>query len=287
MVRTVGLVIKPGQPEALHLLGVVRSLSPSSVRLMVEQTGHHALQQVPSGVEPVDSAVFEREADLVVVLGGDGTFIHAASLLQNRLVPLLGINMGRVGLLTEVTRDELSHYYPRALESQLPHTDRLRLDATLLREGQPVLSLRILNDAVVAQLALSRIAVYRVSLGQELVTVVRGDGVIVATPTGSTAYSLAAGGSILDPGLEAVAVTPICPHALSQRPLIVKPDGEICVQLESDNTVFATLDGQVGHEFRRGDVLSLRRSPVGTRILTTPGRSYFQTLRQKLRWGEV
>src|SRR5262249_49724989 len=128
---------------------------------------------------------------------------------------------------------------------------------------------------------------YRVTSRDELVTMVRGDGVIVSTPTGSTAYSLAAGGSILWPGLEAMAITPICPHSFSQRAIVLPPEGEFQVTLESDNAVFATLDGQVGHEFVRGDVLCVRRSPVPTRLFAVPGRSYFQSLRTKLRWGET
>ena len=155
-----------------------------------------------------------------------------------------------------------------------------------VRQGAVTLQMRILNDAVVAQLALARVALYRVTFDDELVTVLRGDGVIVATPTGSTAYSMAAGGSILAPGLEAIALTPICPHALTQRPLVLSTGGTVRVYLDSDNQVFATLDGQVGQEFLQGDVLEITRSPLPLRLLHVPGRSYFEILRRKLRWGE-
>jgi NAD+ kinase len=286
MITTIGVVLKPGVTEAVAGLEKLRALA-ADARFLVEATGHHALAKVPKGVEAVDARTFEHEAGLVVVLGGDGTLIHAASLLQERVVPILGINLGRIGLLTEATRDDFASAFARAREGALPHSDRLRLEAELRRGGATVLSQRILNDAVVAQLALARIAVYRVMREDELVTVIRGDGVIVSTPTGSTAYSLAAGGSILSPELEAVAITPICPHALTQRAVVLRPQGEITICLESDSTVFATLDGQVGHEFKRGDTLVVRPSPVPTRLLTVPGRSYFQTLRQKLRWGEA
>jgi len=286
MHRVIGVVVKPGIAEALHALARLRALAPGTP-FIIEGEGHHALAPVPEGVEPVDAATFAREVDLVVVLGGDGTLIHAAHLLQERVVPILGVNMGRIGFLTEVRRDELAALFPHAVAGELPHSDRLRLKAELWRERELVLSLSVLNDAVVAQLALSRVATYRIHRGAELVTVVRGDGVIVSTPTGSTAYSMAAGGSILEPSLEAWAVTPICPHALTQRPLVINTDGEIKVTLESDSTVYATLDGQVGKEFRRGDVLALTRSPVPTRLLSVPGRSHFETLRTKLRWGEA
>ncbi len=283
---TIGLVLKPGIPEPLEVWRSVRGLVPKA-RFLIEREGHHALAEVPAGMDAVEPTTFEKEVDLVLVLGGDGTLIHAASLLQNRLVPILGVNMGRVGLLTEVTRDELTAFFPRALDGSLPFDDRMRLEASLWRGSELLLKLRILNDAVVAQLALARVAVYRVTQGEELATVVRGDGVIISTPTGSTAYSLAAGGAILEPHLEAVAVTPICPHALTQRGIVLRPDEPICVALESDSTVFATLDGQQGHPFKAGDTLVLHRAPVGIRLFRAPGRSYFQALRSKLRWGEI
>jgi NAD+ kinase len=285
MSQTIGLVLKPGVSEALAALETARRLVPQA-RFLVEEGGHHALRQVPSGVEPVDASTFEREVDLVLVLGGDGTLIHAASLIRDRLVPILGVNLGRIGFLAEVPLGDLAKVLPRALEGALTHRDRLRLDAEVWRDGAVTLRARILNDAVIAQLALARVAVYRVERDEELVTVVRGDGVIVSTPTGSTAYSMAAGGCILEPTLEAVAITPICPHALSQRGLVLTATGEIQVSLESDNVVFVTMDGQVGHEFRRGDTMKLRRAPVPTRLLTVPKHSHFETLRTKLRWGE-
>jgi NAD+ kinase len=286
MTRTIGVVLKPNAPEALASLAVARSVARSA-QFIVEASGHHALLPAPHGVHAVDAAQFEQQADMVLTLGGDGTLIHAAGLLQTRAVPILGVNLGRIGLLTEVTREALAELLPKALAGDLPVGERLRLDAELFRNGQKVLHQRILNDAVIAQLALSRIAVYRVSLDGALATVVRGDGVIVATPTGSTAYSMAAGGSIIEPTVPAVVVTPICPQSLSQRGFIITPEREIAVTLESDSTVYATLDGQVGHEFRRGDSLVLRRSPVPTLLFQVPGHGYFETLRQKLRWGEV
>jgi NAD+ kinase len=283
---TIGVVLKPGVPEALQSLTRLQKLAKDA-RFVIEDQGHHSISDLPPGVTPIDHKSFESQVDLVVVLGGDGTLIHAASLLQTRIVPILGINLGRIGLLTEVTRDELEPAFTQALAGSLPHHDRLRLEAELYRGDERIMSMRILNDAVVAQLALARVAVYRVMRNDELVTVVRGDGVIVSTPTGSTAYSLAAGGSILTPDLEAVAVTPISPHALTHRAVVLRPQGEITVSLESDSTVYVTLDGQIGHDFRRDDRLVLRQSPVPTRLVTMPGHSYFQTLRQKLRWGEA
>jgi len=286
MTRTIGLVLKSGSREAIDALSVVRPLL-GDARLLIEREGPHALADLPTSVEAVDRLHFEADSELVLALGGDGTIIHAASLLQNRVVPIVGINLGRIGFLAEVALDEAATILPRALAGELPHSDRLRLDARIVRDGRVALRVRLLNDAVVAQLALARVAVYRITRERDLVTLVRGDGVIISTPTGSTAYSMAAGGSIFEPSLDAIGLTPICPHSLTQRPLVLPTDRSLSVQLESDNAVFATFDGQVGHDFRRGDTLVVERSPIPTRLLHVPGRSHFETLRHKLRWGQT
>ncbi len=285
MAKTIGVVLKRGAPEALAALATAQRVAPEA-RFVVEAKGYHALASLPAGVEALDAETIEREADLVLVLGGDGTLIHAAALLGDRLVPILGVNLGYIGFLTEVTLDELAEMLPLALDGRLPYVDRLRLDVEVRRGDQVLAAGRVLNDAVVNQLGLARVCQYRVSLGGELVTVLRADGVIVATPTGSTAYSLAAGGSILLPGLDCIALTPICPHALTLRPLVVPSQHEVVVTLESESDVFASFDGQTGHDLRRGDQLIVRRAACGSRLYTSPRRGYFHTLRAKLRWGE-
>jgi NAD+ kinase len=256
------------------------------VRFIGEGEGHNALPEGLPGVAPVDAKTFAAEADLVLVLGGDGTLIHAAGLLVDRLVPILGVNLGHIGFLTEVTRDELLDVVAKALAGVLTSSDRMRLDVEVQRQGQTLLRRRVLNDAVVAMRSLARIATYRVMQGDQLVTTIRGDGVIVSTPTGSTAYALASGGPILWPQLEAIAITPICPHQLTQRALVLRPQGDISVTLDSESTVFASLDGHVGQEMIPGDSIVCRQAPVPTRLLHVPWRNYFQTLRTKLRWGE-
>ncbi len=285
MTSVIGLVLRPGVGEALEGLHLVIKQAPQC-RFLVEDEGHHALSRVPRDVEAVDARTFEAAVDLVIVLGGDGTMIHAASLLRERVVPILGVNLGHIGFLTEVTRDELPAVLPRVLAGTVGHVDRMRLDAELWRNGAIAHSGRVLNDVVLNPMALARLSQYRVQRGGELVTTVRGDGIIVATPTGSTAYSMAAGGPVLEPGLEAIAITPICPHELSQRPLIVAPQGDVEVSLVTDAPVFLTLDGQAGHEFLPGDLLRVRRATAPTRLLRVSERSYFQTLRTKLRWGD-
>jgi NAD+ kinase len=285
MAKTIGLVLKRNAPEALESLSVVQRAAPDA-RLLVEATGYHSFDPLPEGVESIDAETFASESDLVLVLGGDGTLIHAARLLRNRVVPILGVNLGYVGFLTDVIRGELADILPRALAGDLPYIDRMRLDVRIERGGVTVSTDRVLNDAVINQLGVARIAQYEIRVGTQLVTLLRCDGVIVATPTGSTAYSMAAGGSILTPGIEAIAITPICPHALTQRPIVVGPDQEISVRLVSNSEAMVSFDGQSGQQMRCGDAMVVSTAVVPTRLVTSPNRDYFETLRAKLRWGE-
>jgi len=282
--RTIGLVLKPDAPEALEALSTIADLLPWA-DLLVEASGHHAITLLPTRVKRVDAKTFQSQVELVVVLGGDGTFIHALSLLPDRAVPVLGINLGTIGFLTEVALDELTSGLGAALGGRLTASERMRLDVKMIRDNEVFLNGRIINDAVFAAVKMARIATCAVYCNDELVTMIRGDGVIVATPTGSTAYSLAAGGPILTPNIEAIAITPISPHQLSQRPLVVTADTEIMLQAQAADTLYATLDGQTGHTLAEGDKMLISRSPVPALVLEAPWRSYFEMLRAKLDWG--
>jgi NAD+ kinase len=285
MAKILGVVIKPGVPQALEIFQLVQTRFPA-LRYVVESSGHTAPEKRLPGTESIEPSDFEKHIDLVLVLGGDGTFIHAAALLQNRVVPIVGVNMGRIGFLAEIFSDELLEVLPKALENALPYSDRMRLQAQVFVSGKKVMDGYVLNDAVVALQSLARVADYKIRIGDKVVTTLRGDGVIVSTPTGSTAYSMAAGGSIIAPELEAIGITPICPHQLTQRPFVVPKENEVCITLDSDRTAYATLDGQAGHALQLGDYVLLKQAPVPTRILRLPSRSYFDMLRAKLRWGE-
>jgi NAD+ kinase len=285
--RLIGLVIKPGGQEAIAILDKLLSMAPAGVRFVMEAEGYHALAEMPVEIERLEREVFERDVDMVVVLGGDGTLIHAASLLQNRCVPILGINLGTIGFMTEVRAEEVDDAFAQALRDALPRSERMRLEVELWRGGEVIGSRRILNDAVITQNRMARIASFAVSYNREEITVVRGDGVMVSTPTGSTGYALAAGGSILYPELEAMAVTPICPHQLTQRPLVLSSEGEVEIRVVSDSAVFVTLDGQAGLAFDQHDSLRIRRSAVPVILYEAPWRSYFKTLRCKLNWGQA
>ncbi len=282
MSRTLGIVLKKEHPAAHEAFEQVVRVAGDARFITVERED----TPLPEGLERVPVERFERDCDLVIVLGGDGTLIHASSLLPNQSKPVLGVNLGRLGFMAAFSVDELDRAIPAALNEELPHVHRIRLDARVLRDDEVLLDRRVLNDAALTPTGMARLSEYKIFQGKELVTSLRGDGVVVATPTGSTAYSMAAGGSILTPGLSAIAITPISPHSLTQRPLVVTTEHPIQIYVAGTREVYATLDGQVGVEARPGDRLEVTVAPVGLRLLQAPWRDYFQTLREKLGWGE-
>lgn len=280
----IGAVLKPDVAEAVVALRQLQQAYPR-LRFVGEHEGHNALSHDVHQVERLAPEAIEERISLLLVLGGDGTLLHGASLLPNRRVPILGVNLGHIGFLTEVTREEVLQVLPMALEGALPHTDRMRLEVEIWHQQSCTLKRVVLNDVAVTMRSLARIATFRLTHADQLVTTVRGDGIIISTPTGSTAYALASGGPIVSAALEAIAVTPICPHQLTQRPLVLPPEGELRITLDSDSRAFVSLDGHVGHEVGRGDAVVVRRAAVPTRLLRVPWRNDYQTMRQKLRWG--
>ena len=229
--------------------------------------------------------------DLVVVLGGDGTLIGMAGrIAQSRVsIPILGVNFGSLGFLTEITLPEL---YP-ALESVLAGTalidERMMLRAQTMRSGQTIADRFVLNDAVITKGALSRIIDLAVWVDDQPIMRVRADGLIVASPTGSSAYNLAAGGPIVHPAVDALLLTPIAPHMLTNRPVVVPGASQVRVEPVMNDTsdkVFVTFDGQSGHPLQSSDVVNIRRAERPLRLVRAPTRNYFDVLRQKLKWGE-
>jgi NAD+ kinase len=241
------------------------------------------------GVEVLqDEAEIARSAELVVVLGGDGTLIHAASVLDGRSVPILGVNMGSLGFMTEVPQSEL---YPRledVLAGRAIVSERMKLRVHLHRAGsrERMLDAEVLNDVVLAKGALSRMVELDTTCSGNYVTTYRADGIIIATPTGSTAYNLAANGPIMYPTMRGVIVSPICPHTLTQRPLVVADDENIEILLVNDSEVYLTLDGQKGHPLQRGDRVQVKQSNNRVLLVRNPRIDFFGILRAKLRWGE-
>jgi NAD+ kinase len=230
--------------------------------------------------EPEETA----QVDLLVVLGGDGTLLHGAALVADRGTPILGVNLGRLGFLASCAPGDAKAALERALDGTLPLEERLRLGCTVRRQSGDV-TRRACNDAVLSQGALARLIEFDVWIDDKLVTRYRADGLIVATPTGSTAYSMAAGGPIMMPGIGAVVLTPICPHTLSNRPVVAAATAKISVELaQPAEHVLLTVDGQWATRFAIGDRLELSRTDPPLKIYR-PAEGYFEVLRRKLDWG--
>ncbi len=224
--------------------------------------------------------------DLVVVLGGDGTLLSVARSLEHE-IPVLGVNLGNLGFLTEVRRGELYPALMQILEGEYELEERALLDVNLRSAAGDSRSFRVLNDAVINKSALARIVELRLEVNGRRVTTYRSDGLIISTPTGSTAYNLSADGPIVCPTLPVVVLTPICPHALSQRPIVVPEDATIEVTLVTEEEeVYLTLDGQEGTSMKAGDTISVRRSASVVRLVRVVDRTFYDNLRDKLHWGE-
>jgi len=227
------------------------------------------------------------QADALVVLGGDGTLLAASHLLDDRPVPVLGVNFGSLGFLTEITLPELYPVLQSVLDGNYQYEERRMLRGLVRRPGQADQTADVLNDVVVAKATLSRIIELEVMVDGLFVYRFRADGLIVSSPTGSTAYNLAAGGPILHSRLPAMLLTPICPHMLTNRPLVVSDEAvaELHVRHADDGGVHLTLDGQRGFPLAGGDVVEITRSPRSVRLVKG-GKDYYEVLRTKLKWGE-
>lgn len=245
---------------------------------------------------PGNRQVTERDrmpgtVDLVLVLGGDGTLLAMADRIgcASHDVPILGVNYGSLGFLTEITRPELYPALEAALDGFMEFDERMMLRAEATRAHHPSESHTILNDVVFTRTALSRMIELEVSAGDQFITSVRADGLIVASPTGSTAYNLAAGGPIVHPAMNAVIITPIAPHTLTNRPIVIPAEREVRIRAASGNhgaEVYVTFDGQYGFPLEEGDEVALTRAPRPLRLIRSTARSYFEVLREKLKWGE-
>jgi NAD+ kinase len=237
--------------------------------------------------EGAESVNIPGIADLVVVLGGDGTLISVARLVGDRQVPILGVNLGSLGFLTEITLDELYPALESCLSGDYGVSERMMLRAAVERDGKEIQSHQVLNDVVINKGALARIVDLETTVDGSWLTTFKSDGLIISTPTGSTGYSLAAGGPIIHPALDSLVITPICPHTLTNRPIVVDADAVVTVTLKSiEEDVFLTLDGQVGMGLEAGDVIRVERAAHRTRLVMSRSKDYFEVLRTKLKWGE-
>ncbi len=282
--QSIGILTKPKFPDVTHTLKNLVAWLRERQKDVVFDGKIAALLGEPATHKKTDIAAL---ADLVIVLGGDGTMLNAARLVEERGIPILGVNMGGLGFLTEVS---LEHLYP-ALEKVFTQEfildERLMLRAQIHRHGEHVAQATVLNDVVVSKGTLSRMVEIQISIDGKFVTNLRGDGLIVSTPTGSTAYSLSAGGPIITPSVQALILTPICPHTLTHRPLLVPGSATLEVTLTSqDEGAMTTFDGQVGIAMTQGDTVAIRVSEHQTRLIRFPDHTYYDVIRRKLKWGE-
>jgi NAD+ kinase len=283
-IRSVGICLKEDQPQA-----------EGAVRQLVEWLGERSITVLGdaqcagwAGLEPCSREALAQQADLIVALGGDGTLLSVARATGTRSVPILGVNLGRLGFLAEVSAEELLPALDKALSGDLAVVSRMRLDVRVGRDNEEVGAFLALNDAVITNSQLSRMIDLDLYADAVRVTTYHADGLIIATPTGSTAYSLSAGGPLLAPDLEALVLTPICPHSLTQRPLVLPETAEVeVVPHVRGEGASLTVDGQAGlAELREGDRITVRRSDHPVEIVASPFLDRYEILHAKLRWGE-
>jgi NAD+ kinase len=282
--KTVGLLSKPNIPRAREIVPTLYNwLRERDIRVRFDdQTGVYLDM---SGAMPRDEV--PAGCDLVVVLGGDGTLLAAARALGGRDIPLFPVNLGNLGFLTAITLDELYPELERALRGEYRVASRRMLHCELHRGSKIVAEYDALNDVVLTKVSMARMIEVEARVDKHFVCTYRADGLIVSTPTGSTAYSLSAGGPIVFPSVAALVITPICPHTLTNRPVLVPDDSVIQIVSRSVNdNAYLTIDGQIGKPLERGDRVVCQRSEKFVNLIRPPRMMFFDVLREKLGWGE-
>jgi NAD+ kinase len=286
-IRTVGIVSKPNSPAAANIVpALIEWLHGRGMAVRIdEQTAVYAAPARRSSGLLRDEV--PEGCDLVIVLGGDGTLLAAARAIGRRETPLFPVNVGSLGFLTAITIDELYPELERALRGEHRIAKRRLLATEVVRDGKVVAAYEALNDAVLTKASIARIIDLDAYVDKQFVCAYKADGLIISTPTGSTAYSLSAGGPIIFPSVRAICVTPICPHMLTNRPVLVPETSVIrIVSRAPGESVFLTIDGQVGNPVREGDTVVCRSSDYTLRLVRPPHMMFFDVLRQKLKWGE-
>jgi NAD+ kinase len=282
-IQTIGIALKPDQPRLESVVReIAKWLQERGVELLL---GPEASKT--SGLSGMPLGELADKVDLMVVLGGDGTLLAVARAIGKRAVPVLGVNLGTLGYLAEISFDELFPTLEAVFAGRLQTETRMRLDVHAERDGCEIGRYLALNDAVIARTALSRMIDLQTWADDAEVTTYHGDGLIAATPTGSSAYSLSAGGPLLLPGIGAIVLTPICPHTLTQRPIVLPEACRVAIEVldTRGGEVHLTVDGQVGCELQEGDRISVCASERPFRMLVPADRNRFEVMRNKLRWG--
>jgi len=230
----------------------------------------------------------KNNADLLIVLGGDGTLISSNRIISGANIPILGVNLGRLGFLTETKVEEALDTVKKVLSGNYRFDNRMKLISDIFYDEEKVFGIEVLNDIVINKGALARIIDIEVHIDNQYVNTYRADGLIISTPTGSTAYTLAAGGPIVYPTLNSIILTPICPHSLTHRPIVIHDDSEIKIRiLNDDEKVFITYDGQIGRKMSLKEEIFIYKSPQPVKLIVSQKRNYFALLKEKLGWGST
>ena len=279
----IGILTKPQFPDMGPLLEELLDWLGRKQKVVL--FGSSSGEYFHEGAQQIDEQI-AAEADLVLVLGGDGTMLRAARLVEERSVPILGVNLGGLGFLTESTIDTMYDSLKKVFAQDFYVDHRLRLDARIRHKNGEQQQRTALNDAVISKGISGRMITTSIQVDKQFVTTLRGDGLIIASPTGSTAYSMSAGGPILDPSLETLVLTPISPHTLTHRPLLVPSQVLLEIELTSHEGGTVTFDGQIGIAMQHEDTVTISASPHRTRLIRFPDRTYYDVLRNKLKWGD-
>ncbi|HHN65981.1 MAG TPA: NAD(+) kinase [Nitrospirae bacterium] len=282
-ISRVGIISKAGRPEPVEILKeILPWLRNRKYSVYIDKETASKLN-----IKGYQRGEIPDLIDVLIVLGGDGTMLSAARLVAEKGIPILGINLGGLGFITEVNRSEVFSAMETMLKGECSVEERMMLEADIIRHGETIGSYTVLNDVVITKGALARIIDLETFIDHTYVTTYKADGLIISTPTGSTAYNLSAGGPIIHPSLNCIVITPICPHTLTNRPIVVSEGSLIEISMLSESEdVFLTLDGQVGFSLKKSDIVEVKKSPHKTRLLIPCERDYFKILREKLKWGE-
>jgi NAD+ kinase len=283
--KKIGIIAKNIPPAARALRKVAAWLAGKGRTVVLDEQTAAVLGT--RGCRPQD---LPSLVDMVIVLGGDGTLLSAARLVaaSRRNVPIFGVNLGSLGFMAEVSLDELYPSLEEALAGKLEIAERMMLTASVIRKGRKIAEYTVLNDAVVSKGAFARMVSLEVSVDEDFLTAIRADGLILATPTGSTAYSLSAGGPIIHPAIHCFVLTPICPHTLSNRPIAIPDRSLVSVKLVSESEgISLTLDGQVVTPLQQHDIVKAQKAKRRIKIFKHPTKDYYEILRTKLKWGNL
>lgn len=277
-IERVGFVIKPHAPGIEKILDeLINYFKERKIEYLLEDEAARKLKEKMG----ISREKLPDKVDLVIVLGGDGTLLSIAHLAAQKDVPVLGVNLGSLGFLTEVPLDEMY----LTLDSFLGGEEKIISPRRMLEASFKGRIYYCLNDVVINKGALARMIQCAIWIDDKEIATLRADGLIISTPTGSTAYSLAAGGPIIQPYIPAIIIAPICPHALSFRPMVISSDSRIKVQLLTGEEVYLTLDGQRGDSLAENDEVEVKRSDLELRLISSPKRNYFDLVQEKLGWG--